>query len=73
MWLGVYILASYLHSGLRQVDFEGHLLPHEDVWVACLGEECFQDVQLGPCKSGAFPTLLTRGGWAGVRNKNTLI
>lgn len=53
---------SYLDSGLGQVDLEGHLLPHEDVRVARLGEQRFQDVQLCPGEGGALPALLPGSG-----------
>lgn len=51
----------YLDSGLRQVDLEGHLLPHEDVRIARFGKQRLKDVQLRACEGGALPTLLTRG------------
>lgn len=53
---------SHLHSGLRQVDLQRHLLPHEDVRVARLGEQRLQDVELRPREGGAFPALLPRVG-----------
>lgn len=51
----------YLDSGLGQVDFEGHLFPHEDVRVSGFGKQSLQDVQLCARKGGALPTLFTRG------------
>ena len=52
-----------LHSGLRQVDFQRHLLPHEDVRVARLGEKRLQNVQLCPSEGGPLSALLPRVGW----------
>lgn len=34
-------LCAYLHSGLWEVDLQGHLLSHEDVRVAGLGKKSF--------------------------------
>lgn len=48
----------HLDSGLRQVDLQSHLLPHEDVRVPGFGEQSLQDVELGARKSGAFTSLL---------------
>lgn len=59
---GVLAPLLYLHTWLRQVDLESHLLPHEDVWVAGLGEERLQDVQLCSGEGGALPALLPRSG-----------
>lgn len=55
-----WFVMRYLDSGLGQVDFEGHLLSHEDVWVAGFGKQSLEDVQLCACKGGALPTLFTR-------------
>lgn len=54
--------SAHLDSGLRQVDLERHLLAHEDVWVAGLGEQRLEDVQLRAREGGALPPLLPRGG-----------
>lgn len=51
----------HLDSGLRQVDLERHLLPHEDVRVAGFGEQSLQDVELGAREGGAFTSLLPGG------------
>ena len=51
---------AYLNSGFWQVDFESHLLSHEDVWVACFLEEGLQNVQLGTGEGCALPPLLPR-------------
>lgn len=48
----------YLDSGLRKVDFQRHLLPHEDVRVAGFGEQSLQDVQLRAGEGGPLPPLL---------------
>lgn len=61
--LGSSLLLQYLDTWLRQVDLEGHLLPHEDVWVAGLWEERLQDVQLCAGEGGALPALLPGSGW----------
>jgi len=50
----------YLHPGLRQVDLQRHLLPHEDVRVSRLGEQRLQDVQLRARERGPLPPLLPR-------------
>ena len=61
-------LVQYLNTWLGQVDLQSNLLPHEDVWVARLGEQGLQDVQLGASESGALPTLFPGGGYT---NTNT--
>ena len=57
----------YLDSGLGKVDLEGHLLPHEDVWVARFGKQSLKDIQLCACEGGALPTLFTRGVYNGEK------
>lgn len=47
-----------LDAGLWQVDFESHLLPHEDVRVAGLGKQRLQDVELRSGERRPFATLL---------------
>lgn len=69
----VELLLQYLHPGFRQVDLEGHLLSHEDVWVAGLGEQCLQDVQLCPGEGGALPTLLPGCGCKNQRDNRIRI
>ena len=61
-------MLQYLDTGLGQVDLQSHLLPHEDVRVARLGEQGLQDVQLGAGESGALPTLFPGSGYT---NANT--
>ena len=51
----------YLNSGLGQVDFERHFLPHEDVGVPSLLEQRLEDVQLGPGEGGPLSSLLPVG------------
>lgn len=48
----------HLDSGLRQVDLQRHLLPHEDIRVPGFCEKGLQDVELGARESGAFTSLL---------------
>lgn len=52
------VCSFHLDSGLRQVDLERHLLPHEDVRVPGLGEQSLQHVELGARERGAFTSLL---------------
>lgn len=65
--LGPTVLEPNLHPGLWQIDLEGHFFAHEDVRVARLGEEGFQDVQLGAGEGGAFASLLP--GCGGCRRE----
>lgn len=48
----------YLNSGLRQVDFQCHLLPHEDVRVSGFCKQSFEDVELRAGEGGPLPPLL---------------
>jgi len=59
----VSMLKTHLNSGLGKVDFQSYLLSHKYVWVACFGEQGFQNVQLGACECSALPTLLPRSGY----------
>ena len=52
------ILNSHLDPGFWQVDLEGDLFAHEDVGVASLGEERFENVQLRAGERRPFPSLL---------------
>lgn len=58
--------ASHLHSGLREVDLQRHLLPHKDVRVARLCEQRLQDVELRAGEGGALPPLLPWVGWRNI-------
>ena len=51
----------HLNSGLGQVYFERHFLPHEDVRVPSLLEQRFKDVQLGPGEGCPLSSLLPVG------------
>ena len=55
---GVCVSVVYLHAGLRQVDLQRHLLPHEDVRVPGLSEQRLQDVELRAGEGGSLPPLL---------------
>ena len=57
------VLNAYLDPGLRKVNFEGHLLSHEDVWVARLGEQRLKNIQLRPGESRPLPTLFPGVTW----------
>jgi len=57
------VLNAYLDPGLRKVNFEGHLLPHEDVWVPGLGEQRLKNIQLRPGESRPLPTLFPGVTW----------
>lgn len=52
------LLFFYLDSGLRQVDFQSDLLPHEDVRVPGFGEQSLQHVELGAGEGCPLPPLL---------------
>lgn len=52
---------AYLNARLGQVDLDGHLLPHEDVRVAGLGEERLEHVELRPREGGPLAALFARG------------
>ena len=63
--LGSLILKPCLYPGPRQVGFQHHLLPREDVWVSGLNKQCFQHIEL---RSGEHrPLLFPRGGWVAHR------
>lgn len=61
----------YLHPGLRQVDFQRDLLPHEDVRVAGLSEQSLQDVELRAGEGGPLPPLLP-GGRCGQKQRGDI-
>ena len=48
-----------LDPRFREVDLEGHLLPHEDVWIPGLVEQGLQNVELGSGEGRALPTLFS--------------
>lgn len=50
-----------LYTGLRQVDFQGHLLAHEDVRVARLGEQRLEHVELRAGERRPLTSLFTGG------------
>lgn len=52
---------AYLDTGFRQADFERNFLAHENVGVARLRKERFEDVELRTSECGAFATLFARG------------
>lgn len=54
-------MAAHLDSGLWQVDFERHLLPHEYIRIASFCEKRLQHVQLGAREGGALAPLLPGG------------
>lgn len=49
---------THLHSGLREVDLQCHLFPHEDVRVSRLEEKSFQYIELWPAEGCPLPPLL---------------
>lgn len=49
-----------LYSGLRQVDFQGHFLAHEDIRIARFSEQGLEHIELSPSECRSFPTLLSR-------------
>lgn len=53
-----HVLIPCLNSGLGQVDFQRHLLPHEDVRVAGFSEQRLQHVELRAGEGGPLPALL---------------
>ena len=51
-------MRPHLNAGLGQVDLEGHLLAHEDVGVARLGEQVLEHVQLSAREGRPLAPLL---------------
>ncbi len=51
-------LTTHLYSRFGQVDLECDFLSHEDVWISCLLEQGFQDIQLGAGEGRALSPLL---------------
>ena len=64
---------AYLDARLWQVDLERHLLAHEDVRVARLGEQRLEHVQLAARERRPLAALLPAGAVApcGVPNSNS--
>ena len=55
-------LKPCLYPGLRQIGFQRHLLPREDVWVSGLSKQCFQHIQLHSGERRPLLPLFPRGG-----------
>lgn len=59
-WEGPREQKSHLNPGLRQIDFQGHLLTGVHIWVLGLGKQGLQLLQLAPGEGGPLPPLLSR-------------
>lgn len=53
---------AHLNSGFGQVDFQGHLLSHENIRVSGLGKQILQYIQLSAGEGGSLSSL-----FAGIR------